>query len=64
LRDFWKEYYLQADAIVFVVDSADASRIEEAKMELDGILNDEALNQCPILVLGNKTDLRVRSRDC
>jgi len=31
VRDMWAEYYVHADAIVFVIDSADRDRLQEAK---------------------------------
>lgn len=40
MRALWSEWLVHADAIVFVVDSADSARFEEAKRELDGLLAD------------------------
>eukprot|EP01098_Paradermamoeba_levis_P013016 TRINITY_DN582_c0_g1_i3.p1 TRINITY_DN582_c0_g1~~TRINITY_DN582_c0_g1_i3.p1 ORF type:complete len:154 (-),score=41.95 TRINITY_DN582_c0_g1_i3:203-664(-) len=57
VRNFWREYYLEADAIIFVVDSADQDRLPEAKLELGKLLQSEELKECVFLVLGNKTDL-------
>ena len=34
LRAIWPHYFNGIDGIIFLVDSADASRIEEAKFEL------------------------------
>ena len=34
MRPLWKSYTRCTDAIVFVVDSVDVERMEEAKMEL------------------------------
>lgn len=31
VRDLWKEYFIQADAIIFMVDSSDVDRLPEAK---------------------------------
>ena len=39
IRDCWKKYFLQAHGIIFVVDSADAERFEEAKTELQKMLS-------------------------
>lgn len=43
VRDLWEEYYAGADAIVFMVDSADKSRLPEAKRELGDLLKHEAV---------------------
>ncbi|EKX36942.1 hypothetical protein GUITHDRAFT_158647 [Guillardia theta CCMP2712] len=57
VRDLWEEYYSGADAIVFMVDSADRARFGEAKREIQQILSVEDIADVPILVLGNKIDL-------
>ncbi|KAE8282378.1 Adseverin Gelsolin-like protein Scinderin [Larimichthys crocea] len=47
-----------ADGIVFVVDSVDAERIEEAKTELHKITRLAENQGVPVLVVANKQDLR------
>jgi ADP-ribosylation factor-like protein 8 len=44
-------------AIVFLVDSADEERMEEAREELEYVLEMEAAAAVPVLVLGNKQDV-------
>ena len=44
-------------ALVFVVDSADHARIDEAKTELHRILNDREMSECLLLVFANKQDI-------
>jgi GTP-binding protein SAR1 len=59
VRDLWEEFYSNADAVVFMVDSADKQRFDEAKGELYQILESDELKSVPILILGNKNDLEV-----
>lgn len=39
-----------------MVDAWDRGRFQESKNELDSLLTDEALANCPVLILGNKID--------
>ncbi|AKU37472.1 GTP-binding protein [Scale drop disease virus] len=55
-RRMWQNYFHVVDAIVYIVDCADLTRLTEAKIEFDALLNDELLHDVPILVLGNKID--------
>ena len=56
-RETWKDYYVDADAIVFMVDAYDRARFLEAKKELDSLLTATQLREVPMIVLGNKIDL-------
>ena len=53
----WKTFFSGTNAILFVVDSADRSRIDEARKELFRVLEDESTANCCICVLANKMDL-------
>jgi len=57
IRPYWRCYYVNTKAIVFVVDSSDKDRIEIAKQELFGLLKEEELKDAAILVFANKQDL-------
>ena len=59
LRQSWSAYFSAAEAIVFVVDSADTHNALLAKMELFNLLADPNLKGAPILVFSNKSDLPV-----
>ena len=37
MRDLWEEYYAGADAIVFMVDSADHERFDEVRARHRGV---------------------------
>lgn len=57
IRPYWRHYFENADVLVYVVDSADKRRLEEAGTELDQLLEEEKLAGVPLLVYANKQDL-------
>jgi len=57
IRQLWSHYYEGGEAIIFVVDSADAERMVEAKAELVKLMEEEALKDALLLVYANKQDL-------
>lgn len=57
IRGFWRNYYDDTDAIIYVIDSSDRRRIEETGVELQQILEEVKLAGVPILIYLNKTDL-------
>ncbi|XP_033501665.1 ADP-ribosylation factor-like protein 4D [Epinephelus lanceolatus] len=57
LRPLWKSYTRRTDGLVFVVDAAEAERMEEAKVELHRITRSAENLGVPVLVLANKQDL-------
>jgi ADP-ribosylation factor-like protein 1 len=54
LRPYWRCYYQDTNAVIYVVDSADRERVEIAKQELELMLQEEELKGAPVLVLANK----------
>ncbi len=58
IRVLWRHYYQNADALIFVVDSTDGDRMEEAAEEIQQLLCAEELQKCSLLVMANKQDLR------
>lgn len=57
IRPLWKYYYDNTDAVVFIIDSNDPDRIEEAKEELHEVMNNDLLRNAVLLVYANKQDL-------
>lgn len=53
----WEKYYDEADAVMFVVDSADIGRLEEAKLAYDSVCEHDNLSKVPVLTIANKQDL-------
>merc|ERR550514_1914519 len=56
IRPYWRCYYPNTDAIIFVVDSADRERLKIAKQELFAMLEEEELKDAILLVFANKQD--------
>ncbi|KAM0682030.1 ADP-ribosylation factor-like protein 8A [Mitosporidium daphniae] len=56
-RSMWERYCRNVNAILFVVDSSDYERMEEAKRELHALVARASLHGVPLLVLANKNDL-------
>eukprot|EP01111_Echinosteliopsis_oligospora_P015319 TRINITY_DN6025_c0_g1_i1.p1 TRINITY_DN6025_c0_g1~~TRINITY_DN6025_c0_g1_i1.p1 ORF type:complete len:178 (+),score=34.62 TRINITY_DN6025_c0_g1_i1:114-647(+) len=57
IRVLWKHYYTNTQGIIFVIDSCDRSRLEEAKQELHKTLEDVELQGVPVMIYANKQDL-------
>ncbi|XP_065332757.1 E3 ubiquitin-protein ligase TRIM23-like [Cloeon dipterum] len=56
LRPLWKHYYLNTQAVVFVVDCACRDRLPEAQSELARLLAEKELKDAALLILANKQD--------
>lgn len=57
IRGAWRHYYQDTSHLVFVVDSNDRSRVEEARDQLTLMLNEKELEGIPLLIFANKQDL-------
>eukprot|EP01038_Epipyxis_sp_PR26KG_P004110 gene4110-5860_t len=57
IRPYWRNYYDQTDALIYVIDSADKRRMEETGVELMNLLEEEKLAGVPVLLFANKQDL-------
>ena len=57
IRPLWRHYYTGSEGLIFVVDSADRDRIDEARQELHRIIGDREMRNALLLVFANKQDL-------
>jgi ADP-ribosylation factor-like protein 1 len=57
IRPYWRSYYPDTKAVVFVIDATDREKLATAKEELLLILEEEELKGVPVLVFANKQDL-------
>lgn len=62
VRVLWQQYEMAADAIVFVIDSADRERLREARAELERTVSLTADSGVLIAVLANKQDRKAAMR--
>ncbi|KAF8509434.1 ADP-ribosylation factor family-domain-containing protein [Hysterangium stoloniferum] len=58
LRPYWKNYFEQTDAIVWVVDSGDRLRMKDCREELHALLLEDRLAGASLLVFANKQDIK------
>lgn len=57
IRSIYKHYYPQLNSFIFMVDSHDRDRTEDAAAELAKMLSEPELRGHPLLVMCNKQDL-------
>ncbi|CAJ1452543.1 unnamed protein product [Effrenium voratum] len=57
IRPLWRNYYQGTNGLIFVVDSNDRDRIEDARGELNKMLNEDEMRDAVLLVFANKQDL-------
>lgn len=57
IRALWRHYYQGTNGLIFVVDSSDSSRFEEAAHELHRLMSEDEMRDAKVLVFANKQDL-------
>ncbi|XP_069762572.1 ADP-ribosylation factor 3-like isoform X2 [Narcine bancroftii] len=57
IRPLWRHYFQNTQGLIFVVDSNDRERINEAREELMRMLSEDELREAVLLVYANKQDL-------
>lgn len=57
IRPYWRCYYSNTSAVIFVVDSTDKERLDIASKELHTMLKEEELTNSSLLVFANKQDM-------
>jgi small GTP-binding protein len=57
IRHLWKHYYINTNALIYVIDSSDTERFYIAKEEFYNIINEPDLQNIHILICANKTDI-------
>merc|ERR1712094_72959 len=57
IRPLWRHYYQNTQGLIFVVDSNDRDRVDNARDELHRMLNEDELRDSILLVFANKQDL-------
>eukprot|EP00668_Euglena_longa_P001832 GGOE01002152.1.p1 GENE.GGOE01002152.1~~GGOE01002152.1.p1 ORF type:complete len:180 (+),score=26.63 GGOE01002152.1:50-589(+) len=58
LRPSWSMYYINTQAVIFVIDSTDNERLGLVKEELFRLLEHQDLKDACILIFANKQDLK------
>ena len=54
IRPLWRHYYQGTNGLIYVVDSNDRDRIEDAREELNKMLNEDEMRDAVLLVFANK----------
>jgi len=58
IRPYWRCYYANTNAIIYVVDSTDKERLALSRKELMSMLAEEELKNVHLLVFANKQDMQ------
>jgi ADP-ribosylation factor protein 1 len=54
IRPLWRHYFMNTQALIFVVDCNDRDRVTEARDELHRMLGEDELQSAILLVFANK----------
>nr|KAG5708006.1 hypothetical protein BaRGS_025144 [Batillaria attramentaria] len=57
LRQLWRHYYENCTGLLYVVDSADQTRMSESREELEAVCGSPDMAGVPVVVIANKQDL-------
>ena len=57
IRPLWRHYYQGTNGLIYVVDSNDRDRTEDAREELTKMLNEDEMRDVVLLVCANKQSL-------
>eukprot|EP01018_Ginkgo_biloba_P033881 Gb_14375 [translate_table: standard] len=57
IRHLWRQYMVNAQGLIFVLDSCDRERLKKAKHELEKLMSYPELESLKLLVLANKHDI-------
>lgn len=63
MRTVWDAYYLNTDAIIYVIDSSDENLQHESREEFYKLLKNEELKNAVVLIFANKQDLPTAKKD-
>jgi len=58
IRPLWRHYFSGTQGLIFVIDSNDRARIDEARQELHRIILDREMKEALLLVFANKQDIK------
>ena len=58
MRETWAAYFTNTDGVVLVVDCSNRQDIPKVKTELRALLVNQDLLEAPLLILGNKQDIK------
>ncbi|EIW61877.1 ARF/SAR [Trametes versicolor FP-101664 SS1] len=57
IRPYWRCYFPNTSAIIYVIDASDVDRLDTSRSELLTMLSEEELAGVPLLVFCNKQDV-------